>query len=96
MSNLQEYEAGTNPNEAGSRLALAASAQLIDGSKTIRLQWQGQAGKSYQLQYLPSVPGASWQAVGSPVISTASGVLLSVEAPVSPESNGFYRVGTQL
>ena len=64
MGNLQEYLAGTNPNNAASRFAVTSLA-LTNGH--VRVSWSAVGGKSYVVQ-TNSVIGAGF-ADASPVIT---------------------------
>ncbi len=84
-SNLQEYLAGTDPNNPGSVFRLAAVAP---GNGTISLTWPAAPGRSYQIQYKTNLDDAVWlTAPGSLSVIGSQGYYL---APADQPCN-FYR-----
>jgi hypothetical protein len=88
MSNLQEYLAGTNPKDPTSALAVQSVRSTGDGA--LHLQWQGVAGKRYQLQFRSAFGSGDWQNVGSPMLGAAEPLVTT--AAVGANGAGFYRV----
>jgi hypothetical protein len=88
MSNLQEYLAGTNPKDPTSALAVQSVRSTGDGA--LHLQWQGMAGKRYQLQFRSAFGSGDWQNVGSPMLGAAEPLVTT--AAVGANGAGFYRV----
>ncbi|MEO6035272.1 MAG: thrombospondin type 3 repeat-containing protein, partial [Verrucomicrobiota bacterium] len=58
MTNLQEFQAGTNPTNASSRLALNVS---ILGSTAIELQIDAVSNKTYSVEYKTDLATGTWQ-----------------------------------
>ncbi|MCH7227511.1 DUF1800 family protein [Haloferula sp. A504] len=86
MTNLEESEAGTDPDDPNSRLDLAA---LRHGNDMV-LDWPDIRGKAHVVEFSESLGG--WNpATGLPP-ATSSGGRLSVTIPDAfGENHGFYR-----
>jgi hypothetical protein len=70
--------------------ALPPRIQSVGRSgNNIVLTWNSMAGRTYQVQYTPSVSPTSWNNVGSPVAAT--GPTTSISDPMLPNGR-FYRV----
>lgn len=86
FTNLQEFVAGTNPNDATSRLV---SAGALSGGN-FAVSWGSVAGKFYRLERSDSLSG-SWQVVALHVAGTGGSVQVLV--PVSlTNARQFFRV----
>ena len=72
-SNLQEFLAGTDPNDPNRVLR----AQLVSTSQGTRLSWNAQPGLMYQVQISADI--ASWTNVGAPQFAagTTDSVLIN-------------------
>ena len=87
MSNLAEYQAGTNPNDTNSylRVALATSNNLAN------ITVAAVSNRTYTVQYSDVLP-ASWNKLADLVARTNNRVELLVDPAWT--SNRFYRVVT--
>ena len=86
FTNLQEFVAGTNPNDATSRLV---SAGALSGGN-FAVSWGSVAGKFYRLERSDSLSG-SWQVVALHIAGTGGSVQVLV--PVSlTNARQFFRV----
>lgn len=84
LSNVQESQLGTNPNDANSRLALILSAPKPD---QLLLDMQTQPGKRYQLEASKDL--LSWQPIG-PLLESLGGSM-SVALGSAAQGFRFYR-----
>jgi hypothetical protein len=82
-TNLQEFLAGTDPNDASSVLRI----QIVTADQERRITWNTQPGLLYQLESSPD--GAAWSYVGTHRLATDSSDSVPVEAGSSVQ---FYRV----
>ena len=95
LTNLQEYFAGTNPNNPASRFAIQSVARQPNG---FVINWQSVAGINYQLQWKAQITD-SWQSVSSnnmPLNFSGNGTMLSWTDDGSltsgfPAPSRFYR-----
>jgi hypothetical protein len=85
VSNLDEFRAGTNPNNASSVLR----QQLVQTSQGMFLTWNTQPGLTYQVQVTTNL--TTWNNFGSPRF--AAGTNDSVYVGGSPA--GYYRIQLQ-
>lgn len=69
ISNLREYQAGTNPNDEESLFEIIAIAPAANG---ISVQWSSQPGQSYRVRRSPSLLGspADYQVIQSGLAAT--------------------------
>jgi len=87
VSNLAEYQAGTNPTDSGSVFRIL---RLTHQPQEVRVEFIAPAGQSFQLEQATDVSQPEWNAIG-PVLHAQGGVLtLSDTAPGT--THGFYRV----
>ena len=90
MSNMQEYLAGTNPNDAGSNLRITAYA-FASGGTSAALTWNSVPTRYYYLQKSLDLKLNIWTDSGlgliTPTGSPTFGSFIDTNAPVR-----FYRV----
>jgi len=89
--NWQEYVAGTNPNNALSRLQFSGIALGANQTGPATLSWLTAPGKTYLLESTPALSGASWSVVNTNV---GDGNMFQF----SPNAGGgarFYRLSVQ-
>ena len=90
MSNLQEYLAGTDPNDANSKLVITAQSFGAGGTNA-SLTWNSITSRSYHLQKAIDLNSGSWIDSGlgliPPAGSTTTGSFTDTNAPMR-----FYRV----
>jgi hypothetical protein len=84
-TNLQEFLAGTNPNDPSSIMR----AQIVTTSQGTRLSWNCQPGLVYQAQMSTTLAPGSWTAVGTARFAAGStdSVLLN-----GTNAAAYYRV----
>jgi hypothetical protein len=85
-TNLEEYVAGTNPLDAGSRFAI-----VIRLAPNASLSFESAPGRVYAVQTAVTLPGA-WTTVGSEMAGTGSTLTVPINAN---QSARFYRVLVQ-
>ncbi len=84
LTNLQEYIAGMNPQNA-------TSAQFITQYNTNVLQWQAKAYELYELQSSTNLAATNWTRFGNPILPTTStGAVANPYNPALP--NQFFRI----
>ncbi|MFM1769708.1 MAG: Inner spore coat protein [Verrucomicrobiota bacterium] len=88
MTNLQEYLAGTAPNDAASalRVSFASTSPMV-------LQFGAAAGKAYVVEFRNSLGAGSWTTLATVAAGPAGPVQVTDVAP--PASGRFYRVRLQ-
>jgi hypothetical protein len=92
MSNLQEYLAGTNPNDGNDYLRITAISANSAGS-TSTVTWTSRPTRLYQVQSRDSLTSGSWATNTPPgLVSPDVGTLTTRSAPGSATSNRFFRV----
>ncbi len=90
VSNDEEAIAGTDPNNASDYFRLVATTRSNDG---VNLQWTSVNGKSYTIEYSPSLAAGSWIEVTT--VNNATETITSFldnDAGRSANEIGFYRV----
>ena len=92
LSNWMEYQAGTSPTNALSRLVLLRPHWLGGASNARELSWQTAPDKTYVVERGLSL-GGPWQAVGSPVVGDGGFATFNDDTPSSRLS--FYRIRLQ-
>ena len=88
VPNWAEYQAGTNPNQAGSKLELRVGSNPV--TTGVLLRWLTVAGKQYILESSPSMQGGTWTPV-APNIAGDGTEQTFTETNVTAGSR-FYRV----
>lgn len=89
MSNLSEFLAGTNPQDAASLLSLSIQS---NGPHALTLEFNGVTGKEYQIQYSDSIAGSNnnWRPLST--IKATNNSSISFDTITSTNNAGFYRV----
>jgi hypothetical protein len=91
MSNLQEYLAGTDPNDPNSRLVITAFSATPDGTSA-DVTWQSVLTRFYYLQKrLDLEPGNAWFDSGLGLISPDGAATSRITADTNAPAR-FYRV----
>lgn len=67
QTNFQEFQAGTNPQDANSLLAITQTQRLND---TLTLTWSSVSGKNYQVR--ASTDLVNWQPASTSIAATSS------------------------
>jgi hypothetical protein len=89
FTNLQEYRAGTDPQNAQSYLRIGPIAAVPDG---VMIEFHAAAGITYSIIYRPEVHTGTWsKLIDIPAQSTAQ--FIRVFDP-SPDLKRFYRLVT--
>jgi hypothetical protein len=88
-TNLHEYQAGTDPRNANSRLGFA-SVGYSGGD--VNLQFQAIAGKAYILQYRTSLSAGEWQNLTSFPAEGATRTVNYTDSVPAGTSSRFYRL----
>ena len=90
MNNLQEYLAGTDPNDANSKLVITAQS-FASGGTNASLTWNSVATRSYYVQKALDLTSGFWADSGLGLIPPAgnvtTGSFTDTNAPMR-----FYRV----
>lgn len=87
MSNYSEFRAGTDPNDAGSILAIDRAESITDGQ--IRIRWTTISGKVYTVEYSRDL--TSWTEVGEQI--RGDGSVANVNDSFTSDANArFYRI----
>ena len=87
MTNVEEFIAGTDPNDPTSRLRV----RIIMDEDAPRLEWPRIAGRIYDVERSPTLSGSSFAPVVSNLLWSQEGHGLQ-----DPEPSGFYRIGVRL
>lgn len=88
QSNLQEYLAGTDPNNAASVLRITSFSRGTPTATSSALQWLSQPTRFYAVQGRPSLSAGSWSdLVVLPSAGASSATFIDSDA-----TNEFYRV----
>jgi hypothetical protein len=86
MGNGDEYRAGTDPTDAGQRLAFE-SARVTDG---VRFQFTGQARRAYAVEYRDRLAPGDWVPLGQ--VPALSEDRMETVIDPNPGSERYYRV----
>jgi hypothetical protein len=93
MSNLQEYQAGTNPNDAKDNLRIAASGvSFVGGNDNDTLVWTSHPTRQYRIQQRTNLVSPTWVDAGV-LLSPDSGTNTTRTLQFSgPASQRFLRI----
>ena len=86
IPNWAEFRAGTDPNDAGSALALRVPGLLAGGA---RLRWPTAPGKTYIIETAPFIGSTNWTAIATNVPGSGRDVEFQTPPPNGPQ---FFRV----
>lgn len=89
-SNLDEYRAGTDPNDPSSAFAFTSISR--EGN-AIRLRFHGVQGRAYSIQARGSITQGSWQSVSNFTVVSATGEK-QVLIPGMTNTVQFFRMST--
>jgi hypothetical protein len=89
-SNLHEYRAGTDPNDATSAFALTRISREGSG---VRLRFHGVQGRAYFIEARGSMTQGSWQSVSNFTVVSATGEK-QVLIPGMTNALQFFRMST--
>jgi hypothetical protein len=91
LSNLQEYQSGTDPRAAASRLGFDAVS--AEGGST-KLRFQAVAGKSYTVQYREALVDGGWAPLSDVPADSASRPVEIVDPLPLGVRQRYYRLVT--
>ena len=86
---LQEYLAGTNPNQKSSRFKMRSCKKE---NNSVTLDWNSVIGKTYNIWYSPDMSSGSWSVIQSGISGAADATSYVINVRNSSELKGFYRV----
>jgi len=88
QSNLQEYLAGTDPNNAASVLKINFFTRNVVSPNYTVLSWNSVASRCYAVQAVPKLTGGGWtDSVNLPILGLASVGFTDLDP-----TNQFYRI----
>jgi hypothetical protein len=91
LSNAAEFQAGTHPADASSRLALkVAEVRGNSGARSVVMRWMSAPGKRYTLETSADFISASWKPVATQISGTGA-ELEFVETNVTGRAQ-FFRI----
>jgi hypothetical protein len=93
LTNQQEYRAGTSPVDRASTLRLNSARNAKDAPAGVTLRWPSVAGKTYVMEWSPSLTDPVWVTLATGLQGTGWEMeYTDAEAGVEPK---FYRVRTE-
>lgn len=93
LTNLQEYRAGTSPVNKASSLRLNSAKNAKDAPAAITLRWPSVAGKTYTMEWSPSLTDPVWVTLATGLQGTGWDMEYT-DGAVGGEPR-FYRVRTE-
>jgi hypothetical protein len=87
LTNLQEYQAGTDPQSAESRLQLDALTVTANG---VKLHFRAALDRAYRIEYRDRLGGGAWRTLSEIEAGAAREVV--VEDPAPGSAARFYRL----
>ncbi|MGN6553429.1 MAG: hypothetical protein ACTHLW_06880, partial [Verrucomicrobiota bacterium] len=90
MKDLDEYRAGTDPMDPGSKLAFTGLA--FNGTGSTVLMWQSAAGKQYSVNQSTGLWGGAWLVIASNLLATPPVNTYTTAPLVAPAL--FYKIST--
>ncbi len=94
LTNLQEYFAGTNPNDPGSTFSVQ-SVTPVSGGPGFVVSWQSQPAISYEVQWKHALSDATWNTVSLSFTGTGQVMMFTDDGSQTasfPDEERFYRV----
>ncbi|MCL4179633.1 MAG: lamin tail domain-containing protein [Verrucomicrobia bacterium] len=91
MTNWEEYQAGTHPNDSSSYLRVES---ISGGADEVRIRFQAVAGKSYAVMYREAAEGSDWQKLVDVPVQVESVEVEVIEAQATGVVQRFYRLVT--
>jgi hypothetical protein len=88
LSNYEEFQAGSDPNNSSSMLSLAMELNTDPASLTVSAP--ARAGLVYELQRCVDLSAGEWQMVGHPTVAITS--IVAFEIPINLTGNEFFRI----
>ena len=90
MTNLEEYLAGTNPNDANSALRFS---QVIAQNGNVLLQFVASSNRTYSLLYKPALDAAQWSKL-TDIPAHPTNRVVNLTNSVPGDAQRFYRLIT--
>ena len=87
VDNWKEFQAGTDPNDTRSKLALDHPKKSVGG---LKVAWPSVAAKQYVIESATSLGSTNWSTISSNI--TGTGDTLEFTDPSAVIGNKFYRV----
>jgi hypothetical protein len=91
LTNLQEYQAGTNPKDAQSGVWLTVRYEVVNSVPSAVLSFNAVAGHPYTILYRDTLGTGTWSTLIS-IPAQSSTQVMDVADPVT--STRFYRIRT--
>ena len=91
VSDASEALAGTDPNDPSDYFRLTS---IRRSATQIELSWSSVAGKTYEVEYAPTLD-ADWESVSTTTATGAASTLTDDEPGRVQGETGFYRVGVR-
>ena len=89
MSNLEEFQAGANPNQSASRLHLTSVHLNLSGF--VQIRWAAVPGRAYRIQARDNLVSAPWQNLTDPIIAATPDSTVALPFP-PPSTEAYFRV----
>jgi len=93
LTNLQEYLAGTDPNDPNSNLRIA-SCQLAPDASSVLLQFAAMSNKAYRVEFRNDTAASNWARL-TDVAAASTNRIVTIEDATSPDGLRLYRVKVQ-
>jgi hypothetical protein len=90
MSNVQEYQAGTNPNDATDIFQITSVQMQSSGAQ---LRFKAAANRTYSVFVRDSLIAGAWTKL-SDIPAASSNRIITITDPASPGATRFYRLVT--
>jgi parallel beta-helix repeat protein len=87
QNNLSEYEAGTNPQNAGECFRVAFTREAA----AVKMKFEAMAGKSYQAQYKNSLSDQEWTLLKD-IPKQGTSALMEITDPLETTGARYYRI----
>jgi subtilisin family serine protease len=91
--NLDEFLAGTAPNDSASHLSFSAFTALEDGMQThFELSFPSVEDRCYEIEWSNTLQPGSWQTLGTTIIGTGSLLHVQDSDAIHAADRRFYRM----
>lgn len=88
ISNLHEFMAGSDPNNAGSTFTMQMA--IDSGSEVITITAPASPGMLYELQFCADLSADEWETIGQPAVAFSNTV--TFESTLNGDAAGFFRI----
>lgn len=93
-SNLEEYEAGTDPNDSTSHLRIENISADFISTASVRLSWLARTNKTYTVLYRDTLVPGLWNRLTDVQASPSNRVVQVTDQPPPTAARRFYRLAT--